>query len=259
MREMPGENRRVKLKTPLKISIYDWLKGGELILFPSYCKLCGSFLERKKEKVVCSCCWESLFKWPASFCLVCGGFFQEPVNPHVCINCLRNPPPFTRHRSCSFYRGKLKDVILLYKYKGFRILGKHLASFADEMLGRNLEIWQGVEILIPVPLHPRRKKMRGFNQSAILAKELAKKKNFCFLQNSLIRTVYRPPQTSVEKGERESNVRGVFEVKKTEKIKNKIVCLIDDVYTTGATLRECARVLKKAGVKEVRALTIAQA
>ncbi len=259
MCEMPGENRRVNLKAPLNIFLYECLKLGELLFFPSFCKLCGCFLERRRERVICRFCGKSLFKRPASFCLVCGRFFQENSEPHICLDCLRKPPPFVRHRSCSFYRGKLKDVILLYKYHGIRVLGKELADFADKMLGGDQEIWQGVEIILPVPLHPRRKRERGFNQSTILVKELAKIKNISFSQNCLVRTVFRPPQTSMDSHEREENVKGVFEVRKKEKLSGKIVCLVDDVYTTGATIRECARVLRKAGVREVRAVTLAQA
>jgi ComF family protein len=116
-----------------------------------------------------------------------------------------------------------------------------------------------VDVIIPVPLHPKREKKRGFNQAQIIAKELAELEGVRLLEGVLVKTKNIPPQTFLQLKEREKNVRGAFRVNKEEEIKGRVVLLVDDVYTTGSTIRECSSVLKKAGAKEVKALTIAQA
>ena len=120
-------------------------------------------------------------------------------------------------------------------------------------------MWAGVEVIIPVPLHKKRYKERGFNQAALMAKELAELKEIKFENTALIKIKNTIPQTSLMAGPRASNVKGAFTLKHKEKIKGKTVILVDDVYTTGATLKECSLTLLKGGVKEVKAVTVAQA
>jgi ComF family protein len=126
-------------------------------------------------------------------------------------------------------------------------------------LGREEEIWWKVDAIIPVPLHPKRKKKRGFNQAQVIAKELARIKGIELKDQMLLKIKNVPPQTSLRVEERAKNVSGAFGVAEGGKIKGKVVLLVDDVYTTGSTIRECSSVLRKAGVKEVKALTVAQA
>jgi len=150
-------------------------------------------------------------------------------------------------------------LILLYKYRHFQILGKDLAHFVYRTLGQEEEIWWEVNAIIPVPLHPKRKKQRGFNQAQIIARELARLKGIECVDRRLVKIKNVPPQTFLRVEEREKNISGAFRVVHREKIKGKVVLLVDDVYTTGATIRECSSVLRDAGAKEVRALTLAQA
>jgi competence protein ComFC len=126
-------------------------------------------------------------------------------------------------------------------------------------LGKREEIWLGLDAIIPVPLHPKREKRRGFNQAQVIAKELANLQKVKLLEGVLVKTKNVPPQTFLQLKEREKNVRGAFRVVKKEEIKDRVVLLVDDVYTTGSTVRECSLILKEAGAKEVKALTIAQA
>jgi ComF family protein len=148
---------------------------------------------------------------------------------------------------------------LLYKYGGFEGLGQYLADFMDQALGSEEDLWLDVDAIVPVPLHPVREKKRGFNQSRVLAKRLSHLKNIDLMDKRLVKVKNIPPQTSLEANERARNVRGAFKVKRPETIKGKVILLVDDVYTTGSTLRECSLALRKAGAKEVRAVTIAQA
>jgi len=150
-------------------------------------------------------------------------------------------------------------MILLFKYRGYRVLGKDLSRFLLDSLGNNEELWWGIDALVPVPLHPKRKRERGYNQAFILARELAKLKGLEVMKKNLIRVEYRPPQTLMEFQNREKNIKDAFALRNGEEIEGKTILLVDDVYTTGATLKECSTVLKRGGAKEIRAVTIAQA
>ncbi|NIO48000.1 MAG: hypothetical protein GTN73_00965 [Candidatus Aminicenantes bacterium] len=243
----------------LSKKISSFTKLAELIFFPSFCELCSSLLEFPQERVICHSCWKSIRTSHHSYCICCGRFFEALEEPHLCQVCLEKRPPFSHHRSCARYKGKLKDIILLYKYRHFQVLGKDLARLVCRALGKEEEIWWKVDVVVPVPLHPKRKKKRGFNQAQIIAEELARIKGIELQDGLLVKTRNVPPQTSLRIEERVRNVTGVFGVVKGEKIRGKVVLLVDDVYTTGSTIRECSSALRNAGVKEVKALTVAQA
>jgi len=235
------------------------LKSAELIFFPSFCHLCSSLLEFPGEKIVCRECLDKLIPHRASYCVCCGKFFAAQGAPHFCAECLQSNPPYSRHRSCGCYQNTLKDLILLYKYRKLKVLSVPLAEFILKKLNQEEDLWWGVEVLIPVPLHPNREKERGFNQAELLAAAIADKKDLPLMTGVLIKTKNTLPQTSLAASERFRNAAGMYKVAEPEKIVGKIVLLVDDVYTTGATVRECSRILLGAGAKDVRALTLAQA
>ena len=139
------------------------------------------------------------------------------------------------------------------------MLGKTLARFVYQALGKEEDLWWQVEGIVSVPLHPKRQKERGFNQAQDIARELARLKGIEVIENHLRKRKNVLPQTSLSRADRQKNVRGAFEVIKPEGIEGKVLLLVDDVYTTGATIKECSSVLLKAGAKEVKALTVAQA
>ncbi len=240
-------------------SLASSLKLAELIFFPSLCELCSRLLELLGERVVCRFCLQEIKSHRTSHCLSCGQFFTVTSEPQFCHRCVEQRPAFSVHRSCGLYKGTLKDVIILYKYRGFSVLGEALAEFAHKSLGKEESLWWETDAIIPVPLHPEKEKERGFNQAQLIAKELAKCKHIKLIEGQLIKVRRTLPQTSLEAKDRERNLKGAFEVKDSDGIKGKIVLLVDDVFTTGSTLHECCLALRKAGALEVRALTIAQA
>jgi len=164
-----------------------------------------------------------------------------------------------RHRPFGRYEGALMDIIFLFKYQGFEVLGRLLGDLLAKNIGQEEDLWEGVDAIVPVPLHPNKKRKRGFNQAQVLARSLARHKRLPLLEKNLIKVRDVPPQTTLEAEEREKNVRGAFQVRKGYELEGKIILIVDDVYTTGATLRECSLALKRAGVKETRAITLAQA
>ena len=236
-----------------------WAKLVELVFFPSFCRLCGGLLDSPGERVICADCWGKVRPHRSSICPSCGRFYEGAGESHICRKCVDQRPSFCVHRSCGRYDGTLKDLILLYKYRRFSILGKGLARFALQAVGEDEELWWGVDAMVPVPLHPRRKRERGFNQARIFAGELAKLKGLDLVDGALIKVRNVPPQTSLEAGDRAENVRGAYLVRREKRVRGKVLLLADDVYTTGSTLKECSRTLLAAGAKEVRAITIAQA
>jgi len=257
---LSGEGRRRSgLKRFLTFAAASVGATIELALFPSRCKVCRAWLESPGSKAVCGACLSALTPAADPFCPCCGAFFDGAGEPHYCGSCLDAPPPFLRHRSFGRYRGALRDVILLYKFRGYAVLGRVLAEKSFSALDRDEGLWWGEPILVPVPLHPKREKERGFNQSALLARELARRSGLGIEGKVLVRTRNAPPQSTLEAAARARNVRGVFAVKRPERVRGRAVILVDDVYTTGATLKECAGTLLRAGAAEVRGITLARA
>jgi ComF family protein len=257
---LPAEKRRREVLTArLARRISSWGKLAELLLFPSSCRICETLLEKTGERIVCGKCLAKLKGADSPFCLCCGRFYDGAGESHLCGDCLRSRPPYTRHRSGARYAGVVKDLILLYKYRGYEVLSRVLADFVSQCLDREDDLWSGVQAVVPVPLHPAKEKSRGFNQAVLLAKALARRRDIPLLEGRLVKVRPTAAQTSLQAGERETNLRGAFRVRKAAGLRGKIVLLVDDVYTTGSTIRECSLALKKAGVKEVRAVTVARA
>ncbi len=206
-------------------------------------------------------------------CLIC----QEEMEPGpprgLCPNCFnkiqRNfsssssgPTSETKYyfnqiySACS-YQGIIKESIQLLKYKGKLILIEQLSRIMIEFAREN-KVFTGIDYLGFVPLHRTRLKEREFNQSRLLALKLSRHFEVPLLDNLLKRVRPTPSQTNLSKEERFKSLREVFAARENEEIKGKIILLVDDVFTTGATLNECAKVLREAGVKQVGGFTLAR-
>lgn len=231
----------------------------ELIVLPSFCRLCGALLERPGERLVCGACLADLRVRSGAVCPCCGRFLEAAGEPAPCARCLERPPAFTRHRSAGRYDGALRDILLLYKYGRLAPLGRELSAFVERSPAAGEDLWAGVDAVVPVPLHRTRRRDRGFNQSELVARGLARGRGLPLLGRVLAKTRATPPQTSLAAAERAANVRGAYAVRNAKKLRGMTLLLVDDVFTTGATLRECAAALRTAGAREVRALTVAQA
>jgi len=229
------------------------------VIFPSYCRLCSRLLEKKGEKVICSDCLELIEIHKGAVCPVCGRFYYHNYNSEFpCQDCLNDLPPFTRHRSLGAYAGRLKEIIILFKYRGYENLSRPLARLVYKYLAED-GLFSGVDFILPVPLYRKREKARGFNQAELLARELSRLCSIPTLPGVLVKVKNTPAQVSLEASDREVNLKGAFSVRKKEKIENRTLLLVDDVFTTGSTVKECALALKRAGAREVRAVTLARA
>lgn len=161
-------------------------------------------------------------------------------------------------RAAGYYEGPLREAIHRWKYeeKGY------LTPFFGEKLTEGLHRhWDSpsFDLLIPVPLHSKRLRERGFNQALLLVKELSQRTRIPYSKGLLRKGSPTPPQIHLSGRERERGVRGSFHVQKAEEVEGKTILLVDDVYTTGATVNECSKVLLRAGAERVDVLTLAHA
>jgi ComF family protein len=234
------------------------IKGLADIVFPPGCILCGAFMDEHSHPSFCPHCFSQIHFIQSSQCKRCGvPFLDREGEDHLCGECITSEQFFSVARSLGKYDGVLLEAIHLFKYRGKLTVGKALGRLMKEHEYRNVTI-RDYSLVIPVPLHKRRLKERGFNQSLILARELSLYFSIPLDFSLLKRTIHRKPQTMLKKKERLANVKGAFEVKSAEKIKGKKILLVDDVYTTGSTVKECSRMLLRHEAAEVAVLTLAR-
>ena len=227
------------------------------LLLPPRCCHCGKTV--LSEHTLCEKCFNQINFISAPYCKLCGMPFENEKDANlnlVCAACASKKKVTRMDRSAMFYDDFSKKLILDFKFYGrtqnAQILTKWLyAAGADIFL-------EGVDLIMPVPLSYRRLLRRGYNQSAILARLLAKQTGVKVDVLNLKKTKHTPPQSLLAGNARLKNVKNAFRLQKEDKVRGKRVVLVDDVLTTGATLNECAAVLKKAGALSVDTLTIAR-
>jgi len=231
-----------------------------LLLEPS-CAVCQTGLQHPLTSPVCRACWGTVRCVSPPWCVRCGDALPQwrAIDPE-CPRCRRRPPRFTLARSAGRYDGALREIIHVFKYERRRLLAEPLARMMRQAGG---DILAGADAVVPVPLHPFRSLQRGFNQADDLARHLGLP-----VWRALRRARHGPPQASLPAARRHANLKAAFSVNvfwaarprlRHSPLRNKVVVLVDDVMTTGATLDACSRVLLAAGVRSVRALTAARA
>ncbi|MBI4633501.1 MAG: ComF family protein [Deltaproteobacteria bacterium] len=229
------------------------------VIFPTGCMTCGTVLDYQAIPVFCADCFSKIKFIRSPLCSCCGMPFEATAgSDHLCGDCIDAVPVFTVARSAGHYESVLLDAIHLFKYRGKTAVGKSLGKLMAEFSYPGFSI-ADYSLIIPVPLHVKRLRERGFNQSLILAREIARSFSMPLDFMTLKKHVHTDPQVSLGKKERGKNVRGAFMVKRGDRIHDEKIILVDDVYTTGSTLKECARVLKNHGARQVAALTLARA
>ncbi len=202
--------------------------------------------------------WQSLRFITAPFCRTCGYPFEFSMEgDSQCALCLSDPPPFASMRAVLVYDDSSRNLILKFKH------GDHLqavASLIPMMLRAGAESLDSVDLVVPVPLHRWRLLKRRYNQAALLAWGLAKARGKTCLPDALLRIRATPPQGHKRARDRAANVRRAFvpHPKHMDAIAGKSILLVDDVFTTGSTLRECAQTLLKSGARDVHVLTVAR-
>jgi len=224
------------------------------VIFPSACPACGRLLTRPRRGPLCEPCWASLPRHAGVTCR-CG--VPLAAGTSACPRCRRARQPFSCGASLGPYEGTLRVVLHQLKYAGRRRAAGRLAeALLEEATVRALVATS--DVLVPVPLHPRRLRERGFNQSALLAREIARRTGKATCADALRRRLDTVPQAGLSAAARRRNVRDAFAVRRGPAVAGRTVVLVDDVLTTGATALACARRLGEAGAREVRLLTVAR-
>lgn len=214
------------------------------------CAVCGTVLDEALSGCVCRTCWTAIRPITPPVCDVCGDPLPRP--DERCHVCSRTEHAVERSRSIGDYEGTLREVIHAMKYGGRRSLARPLAALMKQHGGHVLD---GVDAVVPVPLHWRRQYQRGFNQARELARFLGPP-----LLDVLRRRRATRAQVELAADQRRANVAGAFVLRRCVSVpfRGRKLLLVDDVSTTGATLESCARVLRDAGASHVHALTAAR-
>ena len=225
---------------------------------PPQCPCCEKFLEEGQQGL-CSNCLSEIRWIEPPFCSICGiPFISKEVENHPCGACVTHRKYFTMARAWGAYEGSLQEAIHRWKYEGKTYLTPFFAEWMEEGLNR---YWgpHSLDLLIPAPLHPQRLRERGFNQALLLVKELSRRTGIPYRKTILQKKKPTIPQVNLSGTEREKGLRGAFQVIGKEELLGKSVLLVDDVYTTGATVNECSKVLLRGGAERVNVLTLAHA
>ena len=229
------------------------------ILFPPLCHLCKEFIPDAGALHLCAGCRNSLRPVPSPQCTICGiPFATEGGIDHPCGPCSTETRHFVSARAAAIHDGSVRELIHRFKYNGNVRLVRPLAQIAAQALTPFVDQTRP-NLLIPVPLHRKRLRERGFNQAVLLGARLAKSWKLPISNRNLQRIRWTEPQISLSGDLRRKNVRGAFAVTDRTEIEGKRILLLDDVYTTGSTVLECARTLTAAGAHSVHVITVARA
>lgn len=243
--------------TTLTSTLYD---AALALVYPQACAVCGGSVESRHDGVACAACWKAtrLFADDDTLCWKCGAFTRAHVSEDRrrsirCGQC--DEDGFTAARACGFYEGALRASVLELKRE------PHVAARLAHLMfaARQREPMNSADLIIAVPLHPSRERERGFNQAVLLARELARLSKLPLDEHSVVRRVHTERhRAGMDARARRESVADAFAIRRADAIAARRVLLIDDVFTTGATVSACAAVLKDAGAEEVFVLTVAR-
>lgn len=235
-----------------------FLKTLFQFFFPPQCYCCETFLSEGQQGL-CPDCLSGIHWIEPPLCTKCGiPFLSQGEKSHLCGSCIEKDRFFTMSRALGYYEGPLREAIHRWKYQG----KLYLSPLFGEWMARGFFQYWSIDLfdlVIPVPLHPQRLRERGFNQALLLAKELSRRIGIPYRRKVLEKRKPTVPQVSLSGREREKGVKGAFHLTREGEVEGKGILVVDDVYTTGATVNECARVLLAGGANRVDVFTLGHA
>ena len=223
------------------------------LFFPPRCAVCGEILDMAERKgFLCRICKEVPY-FPKGKCPHCGGETKEAGFCEVCLK------GFVFDAGCAvFPYDEVRKAIHLFKYDGDKLIGEGLGELmASFLLQEYPHLAEEIDVMVSVPLHAKKEKFRGFNQTHILCEKIAEKTGIVFQKDGLVRKRETIAQSELNPEERRLNLKDAFGT--TADFTGKHVLLVDDIFTTGTTCNECARELYRAGAKTVRVFTLSAA
>lgn len=227
-------------------------------IFPPLCHICKVFIPDAGALHICPACRDKLKMASSPLCRICGIPFTGQGDDHACGKCLGKQPAFDIARAAVIHEGDVRHLIHAFKYNNKTHLRRPLALLTIERLTDFIR-QEKPELILPVPLHIDRLRKRGFNQAILLGEMLSREWKIPMERRALLRLRRTEPQVDLSAAERLENVKNAFGVSETASLAGKAILLLDDVLTTGSTVDECARILKKAGVTRVTVVTVARA
>lgn len=238
------------------------------LLFPPVCAVCGGDVRRGEKETpslmiwrghgICRGCLDKISWLSPPFCPRCAMPIRSAAIPsHLCGQCLETPPPFESALALLVYGEEVFPLMHRMKYGPDASLARYMGVLLARYLGERLSRL-GLHAVVPVPLHRLRLRERGFNQAANMGKAVAKSLGVELETDILLRVRATPAQVGLSRSQRIDNVKGAFGVSSSNRARKRNLLLVDDVYTTGATLAEAARALLRAGAREVHVLTFAR-
>jgi len=232
------------------------LQAVKDLLFPCRCLACDKPLGRYRLPLLCNTCCSLLSPVVSPLCTCCGKPFPSGED-HLCGECLGDSFSFDCARSIFLYQEPVSSLLVQFKFAGKLTGVVTLAELAKQAGGENL--FKEPDLVLPVPLHIKRLRSRGFNQSLLLSRSCFPRWQGKIRTDLLLRHQPTIPQTSLSGKARRNNLKGAFSIHRPEKIAGRNVLLVDDVFTTGSTLHECAKTLAEAGAARIETFTLARA
>lgn len=229
------------------------IESAITFLYPAQCKVCEKQLGLESAPYICNPCWNEIDYIQPPWCEICG----IPNTENLCGPCATKPPRFGKLRTIAAYDSTLQQAIHLFKFNKRSALSHTLKQLILENIPIDLNL-SDYDYVIPVPIHKVRLRERGFNQSTLISKGIAKVVGISVLEDVLIRQKNTSPQSSLDREARQNNIKGAFKLRDADKIRDKQILVFDDVFTTGATIREVVNVLWDADPSEIDVLTLAR-
>lgn len=227
------------------------------LLFPPSCASCDMRLDNLDPSEICDQCTAEINSLCPPLCRICGleVHGEKDIQP-LCGDCLRTPPPFSVCRSIVRYEPVVQRLVHRLKYNGDTSV---LPGISQLINRHDLSNFTDCDYIIPVPLHLGRLRQRGMNQAMLLARLFFSDRPELIRTDILVRVKATIPQTKLDGVLRRKNLKGAFQIQRESDVAGAVVCLVDDVFTTGTTVRECSNMLMKSGAQKVKVLTLARA
>ncbi len=233
------------------------LKASVDLFLPPACLLCGQRLQGSTRVLdFCDACMAGVIPLGPAHCCLCAQPFADATSSHLCGTCLKLPPSFTRVHAAGRYRGSIKDAVHRLKHRNQLALAKPLGLILGKIIS-NSGPGDPSDYIVPVPLHPHRLRQRGYNQALEIARPLSRQLELPIENRLLQRSRKTPPQQGLPADQRSRNLRNAFRL--AGQVTGARILLVDDIMTTGETVRECCRTLLQGGAKEIQVAVVGRA